>query len=59
MTTLSRETKRNRKIARTLIRLRHSLAADEEIEDYLENEKKLLAGGQMPSLEVTLEDLNS
>lgn len=56
--TLNRETKRNRKIARTLIRLKHSLSADEEIEDYLEQEKKLLASGVMPSIDLTLEELN-
>ena len=58
MTTLDRQTKRNRKIARTLIRLKHSLQADEEIEQYLDQEKLLLAGGQMPSIDVTIEDLN-
>lgn len=58
MSTLNRETKRNRKIARTLIRLKHSLAADEEIEDYLEEEKRLLASGVMPSIDVTLDELN-
>ena len=58
MTTLDRQTKRNRKIARTLILLKHSLQADEEIEQYLDQEKLLLAGGQMPSIDVTIEDLN-
>ena len=56
--TLNRETKRNRKIARTLIRLKHSLSADEEIEDYLEEEKRLLVSGVMPSIDLTLEELN-
>lgn len=54
---LDRETKRNRKVARTLIRLRHSLAADEEIQEYLEDEKIALANGNLVRIDTSLKEL--
>ena len=42
---LERQRKRNRKVARSLIRLKHSLEADDEIEAYLEVERDALTSG--------------
>lgn len=49
--------KRQAKIARTLIRLKHSLAADEEIESYLSESKKNLIEGKQTEIEVTLKEI--
>lgn len=57
MTNLERTIKRNTKITRTMIRLKHSLAADDEIEAELERQKELLVQGQIPVLELKLSDL--
>ena len=54
---LERETKRNRKVARTLIRLRHALAADEEIEDYLAQERAALSDGVLARIDLNLKEL--
>lgn len=54
---LDRETLRHRKVARTLIRLKHSLDADEEIYRYLEEEKAALAKGVVTRLDASMKDL--
>ena len=54
---LDRETLRNRKVARTLIRLRHSLEADEEIYQYLEAEKTAIANGNLVRIDTNLKEL--
>ena len=57
MVDLSRITKRNTKIMRTLVRLKHSLAADEEIADHLAAQKALIQQGVVPAFELDLTDL--
>lgn len=54
---MTRLVKRQTKIARTLIRLKHSLAADDEIADELEKMKALIADGQIPQLDAALDEL--
>lgn len=49
--------KRQVKIARALIRLKHSLAADEEIEAYIEEAKQNLIEGKDTEIEVTLKEI--
>lgn len=57
MADLERAQKRNVKIMRTLVRLKHSLAADEEIADHLAAQKALILAGEVPRLELDLADL--
>lgn len=54
-----RQAKRDAKIARTLIRLKHSLAADEEVEEFLDAQRAALTEGRILRLEVDLSDLQS
>ena len=51
------ENKRNLKIAKTLIRLKHSLAADAEIEDYGDQSKAALLKGGAARADITLKEL--
>lgn len=57
MTDMTRMLKRNAKITRTLVRLKYSLKADEEIEDLLEQQKAVLTSGMIPQLETSLEEI--
>lgn len=57
--TPERQTKHDKKIARTLIRLKHSLRADDEIEEFLEQQRAALTEGRTLRLEVDLSDLQS
>jgi hypothetical protein len=57
MADLERAQKRNAKIMRTLVRLKHSLAADEEIAEHLAAQKALILQGEVPRLELDLSDL--
>lgn len=57
MSNVDRETKRNLKIARTLIRLKHSLAADDEIEEYREQVQEALKGGVVARVTTDLQEL--
>lgn len=52
------ERKRNHKIARTLVRLKHSLRADDELEEFFAAEKEALLNGEVLQLEVDLTELN-
>jgi hypothetical protein len=54
---IERQGRRNRKVARTLIRLKHSLDADDEIEQYLEAQKAALTKGVLAKADVTLKEL--
>jgi hypothetical protein len=54
-----RAEKRNAKITRTLVRLKYSLQADEEIYDLLEQQKAAIAQGSIPQLSATLEEILS
>lgn len=54
-----RQAKRDAKIARTLIRLKHSLKADEEVEEFLDAQRAALTEGRILRLEVDLSDLQS
>lgn len=54
-----RQAKRDAKIARTLIRLKHSLAADEEVDEFLDAQRAALTEGRILRLEVDLSDLQS
>lgn len=49
--------KRQRKIARTIIRLKHSLRADDEIDAFLVDQRQALSSGVMPQLDTSLEDI--
>jgi hypothetical protein len=53
------DARRRRKIARALIRLKHSLAADDEIAQYLETEKRGLIEGVVvkPDIAGTIEEI--
>lgn len=57
MPSIDRMMKRNAKITRTLVRLKYSLQADDEIEDLLEQQKTSLTKGFMPRLETSLEEI--
>lgn len=48
-----------KKILRTLVRLKHSLAADREIHGLLEQREQLGTEGVVPQLETTLADILS
>ena len=52
MVDMSRDRKRNRKIARTMLRLKHSLNADDEIDIYLAAEEEALLRGEVLRLDV-------
>lgn len=54
-----RAARRDAKIARALIRLKHALRADDEIEDFLEAQRDALLNGRVLSLDVDLADLDS
>lgn len=51
------ETKRQKKIMRTLVRLKHSLAADKEIEQFLAARQEIVNEGGVPQLDVSLDDI--
>lgn len=51
------ETKRQRKIVRSLVRLKHSLKADEEIERLLAEQQQIVNDGGVPQLDVSLADI--
>jgi len=51
------ESKRQKKIMRTLVRLKHSLAADREIEQILTERQRIINDGGVPQLDVALEDV--
>lgn len=51
------ETKQQKKILRTLTRLKHSLAADREIYDLMKQYDQVGATGVVPKLQATLDDL--
>ena len=52
MANLERDVRRNRKIARTLIRLKHSLVADDEIDEYVAAQEEALVQGELLLLDV-------
>jgi len=49
--------KRRNKIVRSLVRLKYSLQADQEIEEYLEAVKQGQIAGRDVKAEITLEDI--
>lgn len=51
------EAKRQKKIVRALVRLKHSLQADEEIERFLTSRQQIIDEGGVPQLDVTLDDI--
>jgi len=51
------EIRQQKKILRTIARLKHSLAADREIEELLEQYAKLGADAVVPRLETNLSEL--
>ena len=51
------EIRQQKKILRTLARLKHSLAADREIEEMLEQYARLGTEGVVPRLETNLNEL--
>lgn len=57
MTDLERKLKRTTKITRAIIRLKHSLAADDEIEAELERQREMLTQGELPTVQLNLTDL--
>lgn len=57
MSDIDRAQKRQDKIMRTIVRLKHSLAADEEIYQHRQRQRELLLEGEMPRLELNLTDL--
>ena len=54
---IDRQLKRTKKIARTIIRLKHSLAADDEIEDFNDKANEALLNGGLPLIDVSLNDI--
>jgi hypothetical protein len=57
MTTQSLEVRQQKKVLRTLTRLKHTLAADRDIEELLEQHARVGAEGMVPRLETTLAEL--
>lgn len=57
MASVDKMMKRNAKITRTLVRLKYSLQADDEIDDLLEQQKTALTEGFLPRLETSLEEI--
>lgn len=53
----SLETLQQRKVLRTLTRLKHSLAADREIHGLLKQVEQVGAAGAVPQLETTLDEI--
>ncbi len=51
------EIRQQKKILRTIARLKYSLAADREIEELLEQHAQLGAGAMVPRLETSLAEL--
>lgn len=51
------EAKQKKKVLRTLVRLKHSLVADREIEQHLERMEQLGTHGVVPQLETTLAEV--
>lgn len=54
---IDREVRRHQKIARSLIRLKHSLAADDEIYEVLQQQKDALKNGVIVRVDTTLKEL--
>lgn len=54
---IDRQIKRTKKIARTIIRLKHSLAADDEIESFNDQANEALLNGSLPLIDVRLDDI--
>lgn len=59
MTDITRKQIRDDKIARTLIRLKHSLRADDELWEYRKQVRDALLNGEVLELEPSLLDLES
>lgn len=57
MPNMDRMMKRNAKITRTLVRLKYSLQADDEIDDLLDQQKAALTEGMIPQLSTSLEEI--
>ena len=57
MADTTRLAKRQAKIARTLIRLKHSLAADDEIEETLESLRQARIAGDQASMVVSIDGM--
>lgn len=53
------EDQQQKKIMRTLVRLKHSLAADREIYRLMEERERLITEGVVPRLDTNLDDLLS
>jgi hypothetical protein len=53
----SLESRQQKKVARTLLRLKHSLAADREIEALLTQIQQVGSAGAIPQLETTLAEV--
>lgn len=51
------EEQQQKKVLRTLVRLKHSLAADRQIYALLEQRQRLGTEGVIPSLETTLDEI--
>ena len=51
------DSKAQKKVLRTLTRLKHSLAADREIDELLEQRERLGTNGVFPQLETTLAEV--
>lgn len=54
---VNRTMRRNAKITRTLVRLKYSLQADDEIDDLLEQQKAVLTAGLIPQLNTSLQEI--
>lgn len=54
---LSLEERKQRKVLRTLVRLKYSLQADEQIEELMQAREALETEGVTPRLETTLADI--
>lgn len=53
----SLESQQQKKVLRTLTRLKHSLAADRELYELLQQREELGSQGVVPRLETTLEEV--
>lgn len=59
MVDITRKQLRDDKIARTLIRLKHSLRADDELHEYRKQVRDALLNGEVLELDPSLLDLES